>query len=152
MDLTNVISIEICFLFIIIIIISLLKIMVCFSSRIWSYWCSITILWNNQKFWTCRSFWKPLSILYLHYRFLHILQPFSLRKQAYSIYWNFTTKKWKFSDKKFWYFLYIFAHNTDGWYSLEPPRRGGSNEYLKSMFLSRNKKNNVYPCKPQFTI
>ena len=25
-----------------------------------------------------------------------------------------------------------------------------SNEYPQSMFLSRNKKNNVYPCKPQF--
>ena len=37
-------------------------------------------------------------------------------------------------------------------YSLEPPRRGGSNEYPQSMFLSINKKNNVYmyPCKPQF--
>ena len=29
-------------------------------------------------------------------------------------------------------------------------RRGGSNEYPQSMILSRNKKNNVYPCKPQF--
>ena len=29
-------------------------------------------------------------------------------------------------------------------------RRGGYNEYPQSMFLSRNKKNNVYPCKPQF--
>ena len=29
-------------------------------------------------------------------------------------------------------------------------QRGGSNKYPKSMFLSRNKKNNVYPCKPQF--
>ena len=28
--------------------------------------------------------------------------------------------------------------------------QGGSNEYLQSMFLSRNKKNNMYPCKPQF--
>ena len=28
--------------------------------------------------------------------------------------------------------------------------RGGSNEYPQSMFLSRNNKNNVYPCKPQF--
>ena len=28
--------------------------------------------------------------------------------------------------------------------------RGGSIEYPQSMFLSRNKKNNVYPCKPQF--
>ena len=27
---------------------------------------------------------------------------------------------------------------------------GGSNEYPQSMFLGRNKKNNVYPCKPQF--
>ena len=33
---------------------------------------------------------------------------------------------------------------------LEPPRRGGSNEYTQSMFLSRNKKNNLYLCKPQF--
>ena len=35
-------------------------------------------------------------------------------------------------------------------YSLEPSRRGGSNEYPQSTFLNRNKKNNVYPCKPQF--
>ena len=27
---------------------------------------------------------------------------------------------------------------------------GGSNEYSQSMFLNRNKKNNVYPFKPQF--
>ena len=35
-------------------------------------------------------------------------------------------------------------------YLLEPPRRGDSNKYPQYMFLSRNKKNNVYPCKPQF--
>ena len=44
----------------------------------------------------------------------------------------------------------ISALSIDCGYSLEPPRRGGSNEYPQSMFLSRNKKNNVYPCKPQF--
>ena len=44
----------------------------------------------------------------------------------------------------------ILAQNIDCGYSLEPPRRGGSNVYPQSMFLSRNKKNNVYPCKPQF--
>ena len=44
----------------------------------------------------------------------------------------------------------ISAQNIDCGYSLEPPGRGGSNEYPQSMFLSRNKKNNVYPCKPQF--
>ena len=41
-----------------------------------------------------------------------------------------------------------FAQNIDCEYSLEPPWRGGSNEYPQSMILSRNKKNNVYPCKP----
>ena len=44
----------------------------------------------------------------------------------------------------------VFVQNIDCGYSLEPPRRGGSNGYPQSMFLSRNKKNNVYPCKPQF--
>ena len=46
--------------------------------------------------------------------------------------------------------FHISAQNIDCGYSLEPPRRGGSNEYLQSMFLSRNNKNNIYPCKPQF--
>ena len=40
--------------------------------------------------------------------------------------------------------------NIDCGYPFEPPWQGGSNEYPQSMFLSRNKKNNVYPCKPQF--
>ena len=56
----------------------------------------------------------------------------------------------------------ISAQNIDCGYSLEPPRWGGSNGYPQSMFWSRNKKimytpvnprnkkNNVYPCKPQF--
>ena len=46
--------------------------------------------------------------------------------------------------------FHISAQNIDCGYSLEPPRRGGSNEYPQSMFLSRKKKNNVYPCKLQF--
>ena len=46
--------------------------------------------------------------------------------------------------------FHISAQNIDCGYSLEPPRRGGSNEYLHSMLLSSNKKYNVYPWKPQF--
>ena len=67
------------------------------------------------------------------------------------IHWRFYYKKKmaifqiKNSD-----IFYISAQNIDCGYSLEPPRRGGSNEYPQSMFLSRNKKNNVYPCKPRF--
>ena len=44
----------------------------------------------------------------------------------------------------------ISDQNIDCGYLLEPPRRGGSNENPQPMFLSRNKKNNVYPCKSQF--
>ena len=65
---------------------------------------------------------------------------------------NFTSNNWIFSDKKLWYFFHISTQNIDCGYLLEPPRRGGSNAYPQSMFLSRNKKNNVYPRKPQFTI
>ena len=66
---------------------------------------------------------------------------------------NFTTKKGKFSDKKKKSDIFhIPAQNIDCGHPLEPTRRGGSNEYRQSMFLSRNKKNNVYPCEPQFFL
>ena len=62
---------------------------------------------------------------------------------------NFTTKNENFQIKKFDIF-HISAQRLDCGYSFELPHRGGSNEYPQSMLLSRNKKNNVYPCKPQF--
>ena len=62
---------------------------------------------------------------------------------------NFTKKKGKFSDKNSDNF-HISARNIDCGYSLESPRRGDPNEYPQAMFLSRNKKNNVYLCKSQF--
>ena len=46
---------------------------------------------------------------------------------------NFTTKQRKFSDKNSDFF-FLFLLKTDCGYSLEPPRRGGSNEYPQSMF------------------
>ena len=46
----------------------------------------------------------------------------------------------------------ISAQNIDCGYSLEPPRRGGSNEYPQSMFLSRNKKKMYTPVNPSFAI
>ena len=51
----------------------------------------------------------------------------------------------KYSD-----IFHISAQDIDCGYSLEPPRRGGSNEYPQSMFSSKNKTNNEYTCKPQF--
>ena len=73
-----------------------------------------------------------------------------LRKHAYpNILKILPPKNENFLIKNSDIFL-ISAENLDCEYSVEPPRRGGSNEYPRSMLLSRNKKNNVYPCKPQF--
>ena len=50
------------------------------------------------------------------------------------IYWKFfNQKKWKFQIKNS-DILHISAQNIDCGYSLEPPQRGGSNEYPQSMF------------------
>ena len=60
-----------------------------------------------------------------------------LRKQAYSnILKIVPPKEWKVLDK-YSDIFHISAQNIDC-------------GYPQSMFLSRNKKNNVYPCKPQF--
>ena len=48
--------------------------------------------------------------------------------------------------------FHISAQNIDCGYSLEPPRRGGPNEYPQSMFLSRNKKIIYTPVNPSFLI
>ena len=68
------------------------------------------------------------------------LLKFNIRKsRQFKHIENSTTKNLKFSDKKTTFFP-ISAQNIDCGYTLEPPRRGGSNEYPQSMFLSRNKK------------
>ena len=75
---------------------------------------------------------------------------FPLRKHAYSNILKFLPPKNEKFQMKISDNFHISAQNIDCEYSLEPPRRGGSNEYPQSMVLSRGKKNNVYPCKPQF--
>ena len=75
----------------------------------------------------------------------------SLRKHAYSnILKILPPKKKAIFQIKNSDIFHISAQNIDCGYTLEPPRRGGSNEYPQSIFLSRNNKNNVYPYKPQF--
>ena len=53
-----------------------------------------------------------------------------------------------FQLKNFDIFL-IFAQNIDCGYTLGPPRRGGSNEYLQSVFWSKNR---YTPANPSFTL
>ena len=61
------------------------------------------------------------------------------RQQAYSytcIYKILPPKNENYPLKMLIFFIFLL--------------KGGSNEYPQSMFLDRNKKNNDYPCKPQF--
>ena len=60
----------------------------------------------------------------------------------------FGSKNKNFHWNKIDIFL-IFAQNIDCGYTLEPPRRGGSNEYLQPMFWSKNR---YTPAYPSFTI
>ena len=64
----------------------------------------------------------------------------SLRKHAYSNILKILPAKNENFQIKNSYILHISYQNIDCGYSLEPPHRGGSNEYPQSMFLSRNKK------------
>ena len=54
--------------------------------------------------------------------------------------------------RKMWIFFLFLLQNIDCGYSLEPPRRGGSNMYPQSMFWSKNKKNRYTPAYPIFTL
>ena len=56
-------------------------------------------------------------------------------------------RSYSYSAPKLWNSIPISVRNSATPSSF---KEGGSNEYPQSMFLSRNKKNNVYPCKPQF--
>ena len=64
---------------------------------------------------------------------------YALRKHAYSNILKISPKKLKIFRKKKSDIFHISAQNIDCGYSLEPRRRGGSNKYPQSMFLSRNK-------------
>ena len=69
---------------------------------------------------------------------------------------NFTTKKGTFFYKKkikyFSYFCSYFCSKYRLWYSLESPRRDGSNEYPQSMFWAEIRKLMYTPVNPSFTI
>ena len=96
---------------------------------------------------------------------------FSLHEMSNSIFWEKSQVKYfimktrplnilalfmaaqmkSFRWKKCYLFV-IFAQNKDCGYSLELPHWGSSNRYPQSMFYSRNKKNNIFPCKPHFFL
>ena len=85
---------------------------------------------RNKKTNVCP--WKPL--------FYYTKVGFHYENLPIQIYWKFYHWKIKKNQIKSSDNFLIPAQNIDCGYSLEPPRRGGSNEYPQSMFLRRNKK------------
>ena len=83
------------------------------------------------------TFWNILRASY-HFK-LYIT-----KTRLFKYIENFISKNTENFQIKISDIFHISAQNIDCGYSSEPPRRGGSNEY------PRNKKNNVYHCKPQF--
>ena len=65
---------------------------------------------------------------------------------------TFTSKKLKIFRLKNSDIFHTFAQNIDCGYSLEPPQRGGSNEYPQSMFWANIRKIMCTPVNPSFTI
>ena len=103
--------------------------------------CQISILFKIFV-----SIISMFQLLYLSWIFEH----FHYEKMPIQIIRKFYCQKMKIFRQKKSDIFHISAQNIDCGHSLEPPRWGGSNEYPQSMFFSKNKKNNVYPLKPQF--
>ena len=80
----------------------------------------------------------------------HFSDPFITKTCLFKYVEKFSPPKTENFQIKISDIFHISAQNIDCGYTLEPPRRGGSKEYPQSMFLSRDKNNKVYPCKPQF--
>ena len=76
------------------------------------------------------------------------VENFHYENTPIQLYWNFYQNfQIKHSD-----IFHISAQNIDCEYSLEPPRRGGSNEYPQSMFWTEIRKIMYTPVNISFTI
>ena len=75
-----------------------------------------------------------------------------LREHAYSNTKKISSPKTENFQIKISDIFHISAQNIDCGYSLEPPRRGGSNEYPQSMFGAEISKIMYTPVNPSFTI
>ena len=72
----------------------------------------------------------PISFAVFHYKNMYM--------QYTEIFFFQSCKTKILSEKNLDIFL-IFAHNIDCGYTLELPRRGGSNEYPQCLFWTKNK-------------
>ena len=80
------------------------------------------------------------------------LNALTLRKHACSIVLKILQPKKENFHIKNSDIFHISSHNIDYGYSLEPPRRSGSNAYPQSMYFSKIRKIMYTPLNPSFTI
>ena len=73
-------------------------------------------------------------LLYIKYNNIPLLRPLITKVCLFKYIEKFTTIKIENFQIKIPDIFHISAQNIDCGYSLEPPRRGGSNEYPQSMF------------------
>ena len=109
----------------------------------------------------CTSCFETLQIVATWYEDVHVLFHaclkffllfFSITKtHLFKYIKKFHHQKLIVSDKNSDIF-HISAQNIDCGYSLEPPRRGGSNECPQSMFLAEIRKIMYTPVNLSFTI
>ena len=90
---------------------------------------------------TLVSMLSVVVAVYIHYENMPI-----------QIYRKFHIQKLKMFRQKNSDILHIFALYIDCEYSLEPPRRGGSNEYHNLCFWAEIRKIMYTPVNPSFTI
>ena len=82
----------------------------------------------------------------------YILIKYHYENTPIQMYWIFYHHKNENFQIKNSDIFYISAQNIDCGYLLEPPRRGGSNEYPQSMVLAEIRKIMYTPVNPSFTI
>ena len=80
------------------------------------------------------------------------VDPFHYENTPIQIYWKFYHQKNENFQINFFDIFPISVQNIDCGYSLEPPRRGGSNEYPQAMFWAEIRKIMYTNVNPSFTI
>ena len=124
-----------------------------YKDKLQRWHCRRTIkhIYNIHFYCSC-SFWSRYIVRLLFRNVISCHSILSLRKHAYSntlkiLQPNKENFQIKYSD-----IFHTSAQNIDCGHTLKSTWRGSTtcNQYPQYMFLSRNKKNNVYPFKPQF--
>ena len=118
------------------------------SEKFWQFWVKEEFPFPSQHIFLFPFF----SLLLLIIDLLHIIT----KTRPFKYIENFTSRNWKISDKKNWYFSY-FCSKHRLWVldrTASPLVRTASARRFYRVptiyVLSRNMKNNAYPCKPQF--